>query len=330
MDPGPIRTARARRGPARRRGSPSSCRSPTPPTTSPPACRPTTTSTNAEGGFARDAGPSTGVAPVTPDAFGAGRPRRRAPAPERGLRTLLVTGDSHVPAARPACSRGGWPAATRRRSSATRTSAPASPRPTLLDWGKLSVRQTGQDDAGRRRRLHRRQRGLRRSTASTCCGADWAAAYATRARTMMNTYRRDGDARVYWLTLPLPRDDDRQEIARVVNASVRAAAAAYRAHVRVLDMTTLFTPGGRYRDDMEVDGKRDARPRGGRHPPQRDGLGAGGGRRPGRDRRRTSRTSRRTRCSASSVNLTRLAAVLARVARVVLDRARRAASREHE
>jgi hypothetical protein len=29
-----------------------------------------------------------------------------------------------------------------------------------------------------------------------CCGADWAAIYATRVRQMMNTYRRDGDGRV--------------------------------------------------------------------------------------------------------------------------------------
>jgi hypothetical protein len=72
---------------------------------------------------------------------------------------------------------------------------------------------------------------------------------------MMNTYRREGTARVYWLTLPLPRDPDRQKIARTVNAAVRAAAAAYRAQVRVLDMTTLFTPNGRYRDDMTVDGE---------------------------------------------------------------------------
>ena len=39
-----------------------------------------------------------------------------------------------------------------------------------------------------------------------CCGPDWAAAYANRVRRMMDTYRQGGDARVYWLTLPMPRD----------------------------------------------------------------------------------------------------------------------------
>jgi hypothetical protein len=87
--------------------------------------------------------------------------------------------------------------------------------------------------------------------------AGWAAAYAYRVRRMMNTYRRGGRARVYWLTLPAPRDKDRQEVARSVNAAIEVAAQPYRAQVRVLDMDELFTPGGRYRDAMEVDGRRE-------------------------------------------------------------------------
>ena len=89
-----------------------------------------------------------------------------------------------------------------------------------------------------------------------CCGPDWAAEYAYRVRRMMNTYRQRGDARVYWLTLPLPRDRDLQKVARSVNVAIRVAAEPYRAQVRVLDLTELFTPGGRYRDAMEVGGRR--------------------------------------------------------------------------
>jgi hypothetical protein len=33
------------------------------------------------------------------------------------------------------------------------------------------------------------------------------------------------------------------------------AAQPFRAQVRVLDITELFTPGGRYRDAMTVDGR---------------------------------------------------------------------------
>ena len=89
-----------------------------------------------------------------------------------------------------------------------------------------------------------------------CCGPQWAAAYANRVRRMMDTYRQGGSARVYWLTLPIPRDDDFAEVARAVNAAIEVAAQPFRAQVRVLDMTELFTPGGRYRDAMTVDGRK--------------------------------------------------------------------------
>ena len=89
-----------------------------------------------------------------------------------------------------------------------------------------------------------------------CCGPDWAAAYANRVRRMMDTYRQGGGARVYWLTLPIPRDGDFAEVARAVNAAIEVAAQPFRAQVRVLDMTELFTPGGQYRDAMTVDGRK--------------------------------------------------------------------------
>jgi hypothetical protein len=91
----------------------------------------------------------------------------------------------------------------------------------------------------------------------SCCSADWAAEYAFRARQLMNTYRQAGAARVYWLTLPGPRDPARQRIGRTVNAAIAVAAAPYRAQVRVVDMTDLFTPGGRYRAAMPVNGRRE-------------------------------------------------------------------------
>ena len=88
-----------------------------------------------------------------------------------------------------------------------------------------------------------------------CCGVPWATVYANRVRQMMNTYRQAGAARVYWLTLPFPRDKDRQEVARVVNAAISVAAQPWRSQVRVLDAVPIFTPGGVYRDAMDVDGK---------------------------------------------------------------------------
>jgi hypothetical protein len=213
----------------------------------------------AAGGFANAAArtDARAVPPVTPDAFDApdlGRPA----GPKRALRRLLVTGDSMAMPLDAVIARrladGRAVQITRDPHVGTGISKTG-----LVDWGKLSTRQAGtqRPDAvvvflganegfpmrGGDGREHR------------CCDAAWAAEYAYRARSMMNAYRRDGDARVYWLTLPLPRDPARQEIARAVNAAIRVAAQPYRAQVRVLDMTELFTPGGRFRDAMTVGGE---------------------------------------------------------------------------
>lgn len=210
-----------------------------------------------KGGFSEPVASARGVPPVTPEAF-APADLGAKPAAKRALRTLLVTGDS--------MSQPLDDVLARRLSGGEATQVIRDPhvgtgisKSGLVDWGKLSIRQSGAERPDAVVVFIGANEGfpLKGSDGRShdCCDAAWAAAYGTRARTMMNTYRRAGDARVYWLTLPLPRDPRRQLIARAVNASVRAAAQAYRSHVRVLDMTTLFTPGGRYRDDMPVDGE---------------------------------------------------------------------------
>jgi len=127
------------------------------------------------------------------------------------------------------------------------------------DWGSISVRQTREEEPDAIVVFIGANEGFPMPAPDggsvRCCGADWAAAYASRARQMMDTYRQDGEARLYWLTLPMPRDDDRQEVARIVNEAIAVAAQPYRVHVRLLDMVELFTPGGEYRDSMEVDGE---------------------------------------------------------------------------
>ena len=128
----------------------------------------------------------------------------------------------------------------------------------LVDWGRLSAEQVGELGPTPLWCSSGRTRG---STGRPGRRADqvlWprlGRRIRYRVRRMMNTYRRGGRARVYWLTLPAPRDGDRQEIARSVNAAIEVAAP-YRAQVRVLDMGALFTPGGRYRDAMTIDGRR--------------------------------------------------------------------------
>ena len=214
------------------------------------------------GGFeqAANTGSSTQpVAPVTPDAFD---PRQlgQPPARPRVLRTVLVTGDSLVQPldakiARAFASAGAGVRVLRDARIGTSIS-----QPDIVDWGRLAATQVRRDRPGAVVMFMGANEGFPmrvRGRTVNCCSADWAAEYAFRARQMMNTYRQAGAARVYWLTLPGPRDPARQQISRTVNAAIAVAAAPYRAQVRIVDMTDLFTPGGRYRAAMPVDGRRE-------------------------------------------------------------------------
>ena len=200
--------------------------------------------------------PAGAVAAVTPDAFD---PAALGDEPKlvAKLETLLVTGDSLVQPLDVELAR-------RLASEDVRTVRDAHlgtgiSKSGLLDWGRQSVKQVREDQPDAIVFFLGANEGFPFSVASgkpaECCGAAWAAQYATRARRMMETFRQQGAARVYWLTLPMPRDEIRQKVARSVNAAIVAAAAPYRAQVRVLDMSQIFTPGGRYRAAMAVGGR---------------------------------------------------------------------------
>ena len=204
-------------------------------------------------GTARVAG---GVPPVPPSSFDPGELGAR-PTPPGELGTLLVTGDSlSMP----------LDVVLARQLANTDVEVERDPhvgtgisKSGLVDWGRLSTEQTAELEPDAVVVFIGANEGFELPAADgsqiQCCGPDWAAEYAFRARRMMNTYRRGGRARVYWLTLPAPRETDRQRIARAVNAAIEVAAQPYRAHVRVLDMEALFTPGGRYRAAMTVGGR---------------------------------------------------------------------------
>jgi lysophospholipase L1-like esterase len=212
------------------------------------------------GGFdgrAPAAGGGRGVPPVPPHSFDPSdlgvQPKKPRP-----LDTLLVTGDSlsmplDVEIARRAAD--GDAEVLRDPHIGTGISKTG-----LVDWGKLSTQQVREHEPDAVVAFIGANEGFPlpgpRGRQLECCGPEWAAEYAYRVRRMMNTYRQGGEARVYWLTLPAPRDGDRQEIARAVNAAISVAAEPYRSQVRVLDMSELFTPGGDYRDAMTVDGRR--------------------------------------------------------------------------
>jgi hypothetical protein len=199
--------------------------------------------------------PAGAVAPVTPDAFDpAALGAKAVQLPQ--LKTLLVTGDSlsqplDVELARRLASKGVRTVREVHLGTGISKSG-------LVDWGSLSTQQVRKQKPeavvfflGANEGFPFQAGG--RSVA--CCGPAWAAQYATRARRMMQTYRRSGAARVYWLLLPGQRSAPRQQIAHSVNAAIVAAAQPYRAQVRVLDMNAIFTPGGRYRASMPVNGR---------------------------------------------------------------------------
>jgi lysophospholipase L1-like esterase len=181
------------------------------------------------------------------------------PPPRRRLRTVLVTGDSmaqplDLEVARRLAGRGGVKVL---RDPHIGTGVSKSG---FVDWGKLSLQQVRRDEPDAVVVFIGANEGFDMpgpgGKTVKCCGPGWAAVYAFRVRRMMNTYRRREEARVYWLTLPLPRDRARQEVARAVDAAIDVASVPYRSSVRVLDMAPVFTPGGRYRDAMTVDGRR--------------------------------------------------------------------------
>jgi len=213
----------------------------------------------AGGGFA--AASATGaaggrIAPITPQAFDP--VEVGAPAPPRPpLGTLLVTGDSlSTPLDTELARRLAPDGVEVVRDPHLATGISNSD---LVDWGELSTAQVREHEPdavvvfiGANEGYPMPGPGGREVE---CCNPEYAAAYASRVRQVMDTYRRDGEARVYWLTVMAPRDRDAQRVAGLVNASIEVAAQPWRSEVRVIDTVPIFTPDGRYRDSMPIDGE---------------------------------------------------------------------------
>ncbi len=196
------------------------------------------------------------VPPVTPDAFDPVEIGSDPPAKEE-LETLLVTGDSLSTPLDSEIARRLAPAGVeviRDPHLGTGISNSA-----LADWGQLSTAQVAADEPDAVVVFIGANEGYAMSGPGgeevECCSAEYAAAYSNRVRQVMNTYRQNGAARVYWLTVMAPRDPDAQSVIDLVNASIRVAAQPWASQVRVVDTIPTFTPGGRYDDAIEVDGE---------------------------------------------------------------------------
>src|SRR3954452_380046 len=197
-----------------------------------------------------------GIPPVTPEAFDPSSVGDAKPVVRKPLGTLLVTGDSMSQPLDQEMARrlAGSVKVVRDPHLGTGISQSS-----IVYWAKLSVAQVKKYSPDAIVVIIGANEGFPMKgpdgRSVKCCGVDYAALYASRVRQMMNTYRQAGRARVYWLTLPTPRDPDRQKIARTVNAAIGVAAEPWRSQVRVYDTVPVFTPGEKYRDAMDVHGE---------------------------------------------------------------------------
>jgi hypothetical protein len=212
------------------------------------------------GGFDQAPKPGVGSANqvplVTPDAFAPATIGAKLP-PKRPLKRLLVTGDSlsqplDADLAQALSDKGVKVIRQAKLGSGISKTD-------IVDWGRLSVTQKEQDKPDAIIMFMGANEGFPMKNAAgkdvECCSAEWASIYANRARQMMNTYRQGG-TRIYWLKIIAQRKPSRQKKVTVVNAALDVAAQPYRTSVEIYDPNPTFTPGNKYRDSMDIGGKR--------------------------------------------------------------------------
>jgi lysophospholipase L1-like esterase len=200
-------------------------------------------------GFTAESANSARIPPVT-------HPVPTTPQP---LDRLLVTGDSlstplDIEIARKLADQGAGVQVTRDPHLATGISNTG-----LVDWGKLSSTQASNDDPDAVVLFIGANEGYPmpgpNGTQVSCCGPAWEAIFRSRVGQMMDNYLNGGVERIYWLTVPTQRDPARKPIADDVNEAIHQAAASHGAAVRVIDLIPTFTPGDRYRDSIDIEGK---------------------------------------------------------------------------
>jgi hypothetical protein len=210
------------------------------------------------GGFASEAtsGTAAEIAPVTPDSFD---PTAIGAEPEDAgeLETVLVTGDSLSTPLDQEIARRLSPEGVEVIQDPHLASGISND--AIVDWGQLSTSQVEEDAPDAVVMFMGANEGYDFEGPDgepiKCCGADWAAVYASRVRQMADTYRQDGEARLYWLKIPLPRDPDRQEVAKVVNEAIEVGVQPWRSQIRVLETDPTFAPDGTYTDSIDVEGE---------------------------------------------------------------------------
>lgn len=204
---------------------------------------------------AAGAGGANAIPPITADSFDPadlGEPVRKG-----ALETLLVTGDSLATPLDQELARrlaGEGVDVVRAPQLGTGISNDS-----LVDWGQLSAKQAKDEAPDATVMFIGANEGYPLPAPGggevSCCGPAWAAVFAQRARQMMANFRRGGEAKVYWMLIPTQRDSARGPVTHAVNEAVRVAAQPWRRDIRLVDLVSVFTPGERYRDAMEIGGE---------------------------------------------------------------------------
>jgi lysophospholipase L1-like esterase len=195
------------------------------------------------------------IPPITPEAFDPVEIGGNPP-PRKQLESVLVTGDSLSQPLDTILAQKLSPDGV----EVIRDSHPGTgiSNTTLVDWGELSTAQVAKSHPDAVVAFIGANEGYPLpgpgGKSVPCCGPRWAAIFASRLRQMMNTYRQAGAARVYWLTVPTPRDSYRQTVENTVNAAIRVAAEPWMSQIRIVDTVPIFTPGERYRDAIDIGG----------------------------------------------------------------------------
>jgi hypothetical protein len=127
-------------------------------------------------------------------------------------------------------------------------------KPFMLDWVDLARKQAAQDRPDATVMFIGANDGFPIGSAQ-CCGKAWIDGYAKRMETMMRSYLRGGDGRVYWLLLPPTSRSNFQRVFDAVNAAARQAQKTMGPGVTLLDDGTLVAPGGRFQHAITVNGR---------------------------------------------------------------------------
>ena len=88
-----------------------------------------------------------------------------------------------------------------------------------------------------------------------CCQRAWIDAYADRVEQMMRTYMRRKRRPVYWLTLPMPRQESRRQQFLAINYAIAQAARKAGSKAHVVDTVPALSPGNRFHRRLRYRGE---------------------------------------------------------------------------